>query len=112
VLVPRGGESALYGRVLPQGGRIIAYDAPARVFDGKHRFSAGFFEMLDEPITLVLDGRSRIEADVSPELIRQKVRGLVLDGKLTAPRSVIPALQVAALSLDGKLSPDDEDNDE
>ena len=40
--------------------------------------------MLDEPITLVIDGNYTIEEDVTLELIRQKVRGLVLHGKLTS----------------------------
>jgi hypothetical protein len=103
VLVPRGAESTITGRVQTQGGRVIACDAPPRVFDGKHSLSAAYFEFLDAPITLVVDGKCSIDDDVTPELIRQKVSGLVLDGKLVAPRRVIPALQVVALVLDGKL---------
>jgi hypothetical protein len=108
VLVPRGAESTVAGRAHTQGGRVIAYDAPPRVFDGKHTLSAGYFEMLDEPITLVIDGKCSIGDDVTPELIRHKVAGLVLDGKLVAPRQVIPALQVVALALDGKISASDD----
>jgi hypothetical protein len=103
VLVPRGAESTITGRVQTQAGRVIAYDAPPRVFEGKHSVSAAYFEFLDAPITLVVDGKCSIDDDVTPELIRQKVSGLVLDGKLVAPRRVIPALQVVALVLDGKL---------
>jgi hypothetical protein len=102
-LVPRGAEATITGRVQTQAGRVIAYDAPPRVFDGKHSLSAAYFEFLDAPITLVVDGKCSMEDDVTPELIRQKVSGLVLDGKLVAPRRVIPALQVVALVLDGKL---------
>jgi hypothetical protein len=104
VLVPRGAESSVAGRFHTQGGRVIAYDAPPRLFEGKHTLSAGYFELLDNPITLVIDGKCVIDDDVTPELIRQKVAGLVLDGKLVAPRHVIPALQVVALVLDGKIS--------
>jgi hypothetical protein len=110
VLVPRGGEAALYGRVLPQGGRIIAYDAPVRVFDGVYSLGAVFSEMLQEPITLVIDGKCTIEDDVTPELVRDKIRAFVFDGHLTAPRKVLGALQAVALSLDGKLGTDDADN--
>ena len=107
-LVPRGAEAAVAGRIHCQGGRLIAYDAPPRVFVGKHALSAAYFEMLDSPITLVIDGKCTIEDDVTPELIRQKVQGLVLDGRLVAPRRAVPALQVVALVLDGRLSPSDE----
>jgi hypothetical protein len=109
VLVPRGGEAPLYGRVLPQNGQIIAYDAPPRLFSGNHRVGADFFEMLDEPITLVVDGNCIIEDDVTPELVRQKVRGFVLDGNMKAPRAARGAFQALALALDGNLSSNDSD---
>jgi hypothetical protein len=109
VLVPHGGEGPLYGRVLPQGGRIIGYDPPIRVFDGNHRIGAAFFEMLDEPITLVLDGNIIIEDDVTPDMVRQKVRALVMDGNMKAPRAALGALQAVALSLDGNFSSNDSD---
>ena len=108
VLVPRGAESSVVGHIHTQTGRVIAYDAQPRVFDGKHTLSAGYFELLDAPITLVIDGKCSIDDDVSPDLIRRKVAGLVLDGKLVAPRHVIPALQVVALALEGKISASNE----
>jgi hypothetical protein len=108
VLVPRGSEAQVTGHVHSQDGRVIVYDAPPRVFDGRHTLSAGYFELLDAPITLVIDGKITIDNDVTPEHIRGKVAGLVFDGKLVAPRNVIPALQVVALALDGKISASDE----
>ena len=108
VLVPRGAEANVTGDVHTQGGRVIVYDAPPRVFDGKHTLSAGYFELLDKPITLVIDGKCTIDDDVTSEHIRSKVAGLVLDGKLVAPRNVVPALQVVALALDGTIAASDE----
>jgi len=108
VLVPRGAEANVTGHVHTQGGRVIVYDAPPRVFDGKHTLSAGYFELLDKPITLVIDGKCTIDDDVTSEHIRSKVAGLVLDGKLVAPRNVVPALQVVALALDGTIAASDE----
>jgi hypothetical protein len=78
VLVARAAQPALLGRVLAQGGQIIAYDATPQIFRGDESLSAGYFELLDAPITLVIQGKCRLEDDISPELLRQKVAGLVL----------------------------------
>jgi hypothetical protein len=103
VLVARAAQPALLGRVLPQEGQIIAYDARPQVFSGKNTLSAGYFELLDAPITLVIQGKCLLEDDISPELLRQKVAGLVVEGVLTAPRRVMPVLQLVSLSRPGKL---------
>jgi len=103
VLVPRASQASLLGRVLPQDGQIIAYDAPPQVFRGKDTLSAGYFELLDAPITLVILGKCRLEDDISPDLLRQKVAGLVVDGVLTAPRRLLPVLQLVSLARPGNL---------
>ena len=88
-------------------------DAPPRVFDGKETFYGAFFELLDEPITLVLDGTFRFDEDVSPEVLRQKVREIVFDGKLIAPRRLVPMLQLLATQRDGRIiSADDPESSE
>src|SRR5712691_768809 len=98
VLVARSAQAALLGRVLPQGGQIIEYDATPQVFRGDESLSAGYFELLDAPITLVIQGKCKLEDDISPALLRQKVAGLVLQGKLTAPRRLLPVLQIVSLA--------------
>ncbi len=108
VIAPREMEPILRGRVTTIGPGILYYSAPPRVFDGKETFYGGFFELLDEPITLVLDGKFRFDDDVTPELLRQKVREIVFDGKLIAPRKLVPVLQLLATQRDGRiLSTDD-----
>lgn len=103
VLAPTGSEDALEGRVTSIGGGIIYYTAPPRVFDGKDRFGPAFFEYLDEPITLVMNGRFTIDDDVSPDLVRQKVAAVVLNGKLTASRDVASLIQARALTKSGVI---------
>jgi hypothetical protein len=112
VLMPRGHEASVVSRIMPLGGRVIPYDAAPQIFEGKDRLSAGYFELLEAPITLIVPGKLWIEDDVSPELLRQKVSGLVLEGKLYAPRRLHPVLQVVSLVRQGKLLSLDEDEDE
>lgn len=113
VIVPRDAEPALSGRVTSVGPGVLYYSATPRVFDGKETFYGAFFELLDEPITLVLDGKFTFDDDVTPELLRQKVREIVFDGKLIAPRKLVPMLQLLATQRDGRIvSTDDAESSE
>jgi hypothetical protein len=108
IVAPREYESALAGRLSALGGQIVFSAAPARLFNGKDSFSAAFFELLDDPTTLVLDGKFAIEADVSAELLKRKVAEIVLNGKIIAPRALVPMLQILTVARDGKISADDD----
>jgi hypothetical protein len=106
-VVPEGTDPSLLARITATGGQIVTYHARPRVFDGKDHFSAGFFELFDEPITLVLDGSFSFDEDISPELLRQKVATIIMDGKLRAPRRLIPVLQLLCVVRDGKIESTD-----
>jgi hypothetical protein len=108
VAVPDGTDPELMGRFTSVTGQVTTYSGTPRVFDGKDHFSAAFFEFFDSPITLVLDGSFSLDDDVTPELLRQKLAGIVLDGKLTAPRRLVPMLQVLCFARDGKIAASDE----
>ena len=104
VVVPKDTDAELLSRIIPLGGQVASYSAPPRVIDGKDHFTADFFELLDEPITLVLDGKFSFDEDISRELLLQKLAGLVFDGKISAPRHLVPVLQVRSIARDGKIS--------
>jgi hypothetical protein len=108
LLVPPGSEDPLVGRVTTMGGGTITYSAPPRIFSGNNQFAGAFFEYLDDPITLVLSGNSVFEEDVTPEIVKQKVAGVVMSGNVTAPRSVVPMLQTLTLAKCGNLRSSDD----
>jgi len=108
IVAPREHEAALTGCLTAVGGQIVFSSASPRLFDGKDSFSAGFFELFDEPITLVLDGKFTFEADVSPQLLKRAVAAIVLDGRIIAPRTLVPMLQVLTVARDGRIVADDD----
>jgi len=110
VIAPRDAEPILVGHVtsFAQGG-VSYYDAEPRLFDGKETFSAGFFELLDQPTTLILDGKFTFADDVTPALLKAKLKEIIFDGKLIAPRALVPMLQILARQRSGKIVSADED---
>lgn len=108
LIVPVDTDVEFLGRMHSVSGQIVTRQAPPRVFDGKDHFSAGFFELFDEPITLVLDGSFSFDEDVSPQLLRIAIAGIVLDGKIRASKRLVPMLQLLSIARDGKIESFDE----
>jgi hypothetical protein len=108
VVAPRESQAVLTGRITSLGSGPMFYSASPRVFDGKETFSGAFFDLLDEPITLVLDGKFTFADDVTPEQLKVKVSEIVFDGKLIAPPTLVPMLQILARQRSGKIVTSDE----
>lgn len=102
LLAPEESELVL-APALTVVGAAIWYTAPPRLFNGDDRFSAGFFELLDEPVTLVLNGEFRFEPDVPVDAVKAKVAAIVLNGKIEAAPSLVPLLQVLAVQKNGTI---------
>jgi hypothetical protein len=109
VIAPRQAEPILEGHVTSLSTGVTYYEAEPRLFEGKETFSGAFFDLLDEPITLVLDGKFTFADDVTSDQLKAKVREIVFDGKLVAPRGLVPMLQILARQRNGKITTPDED---
>jgi hypothetical protein len=101
-LAPRGSEATL-GPYLQVLGGTIWYPEKARLFNGEDHFVKEFFELLKEPVTLVLNGRHTIDREVTVDLLREKVAEIVLNGELRAPRHLLGMLQVLAVENNGVI---------
>jgi hypothetical protein len=102
LVAPEESELTL-GPALTMVGGAIWYTAPPRLFTGEDRFGPGFFELLDGPTTLVLNGSFEIEAGVPVQLLRDRVAMIALNGVLRAPRALVPILQVLAVHKEGVI---------
>lgn len=86
-------------------GQVAWYTGTARAFSGGERFERGFFELLEEPITLLLSGRFEVAPDVPAELLREKVGTIVLSGSLKGSKEVVPVLQLLTVEKQGEIGP-------
>ena len=103
LLLPRASQELL-APVLSSEGQLVWYAGDrVRVFTGHESFSQAFFELIDEPLALMLMGSIVIEDDVSASLLRDKVSEITLVGKIVAPREVVPVLQLLTTEKQGKI---------
>ena len=103
LIAPRDSEVALMSALTMQG-QLVWYDGDPRFFSGSESFGRAFFELLDDPLSLVLLGSFTIEDDVPPELLREKVSGITLVGKLIASKEVVPVLQLLVTEKQGTIT--------
>ncbi|MEQ7123833.1 hypothetical protein ABN034_04860 [Actinopolymorpha sp. B11F2] len=103
VIVPRDSESVL-APLLAGAGQLVWYDGSPRCFLGDETFGRGFFELVDEPLGLLLVGSFRIDDDVPAGLLRDKVTSISLVGSLAAPKELIPVVQLLATAKYGDIS--------
>lgn len=84
-------------------GEALYYREPFRLFTANMRFDRAFFELVEESINLVLLGHTSLESDVTVDLLRAKVAEITLVGTLTAPKNLVPLLQLLAATNVGAI---------
>ena len=84
-------------------GSITGYPPGARFYKGKDTLNKEYFEYLPEPIAMAISGKVTLTEDVTVELIRSKVREIVLRGRLVAPKALLPLLRALMSEKTGKL---------
>jgi hypothetical protein len=92
-------------------GQLAWYTGQPRVFVGKDRFARGFFELLDQPLTLLLVGEFAIDPDVPAELLREKVEAITLVGMLIAPKQLVGVLQLLTTEKVGEIAVAEDDDE-
>lgn len=103
LLAPASSRSLLEAALSCLIGEVFYYPEPFRLFTAPTRFDRAFFELLEEPINLILIGNATLSSDVTGDLLRAKIAGITLVGKVTAPRSLVPLLQLLATTNVGSI---------
>ncbi|WP_274365881.1 hypothetical protein [Paenibacillus thermotolerans] len=87
IFAPKECEHLLTSSISQMCGELYFYESEPKIFTGQDRFDHDFFSYLKKPVTLFLRGDFIIEADVTPELLQEKVTELYLWGNVqTADR--------------------------
>jgi hypothetical protein len=109
LIAPKGSETAIGSALRRLNGQTIYYTGEPRLFIGNNSLGRGFFEALEQPVSLMLMGSHVLEGDVSADLLKEKVSQLILAGTLRAPRALVPLLQARCELMAGTIVPLDGD---
>lgn len=99
VIAPRAAQALLEPRVTARS--AIWYTAPPKVFVGNTTLSRIFFQLLEEPVTLVLVGNVTIDEDVTLDDVKPVAAAVYSTGNLRAPKDVLSLFQVREGQLTG-----------
>jgi len=103
LVAPRAKQDLLEPRV--SANSTVWYTAPPKVFSGTTTLSRAFFQLLEEPVTLILHGTTTIDSDVTLEDVKQAVAAVYSHGTLKAPKDVLSLFQVREGRLTGTTKP-------
>lgn len=103
LIAPRQAQEVLEPRVTSTS--TVWYAAPPKVFSGTTTLSRAFFQLLDEPVTLILRGTTTIDADVTLDDVKPAVAAVYSHGTLRAPKDVLSLFQVREGRLSGTVEP-------
>lgn len=95
IFAPKECEYILTSSISQLYGELFFYAHEPRIFSGQDRFSHDFFAYLKQPVTLFLRGEFSIEADVTPELLQEKVSEIYLWGSIQTADSKQTGLLLA-----------------
>lgn len=109
-LIPKANE-AILSPYLQVFGQVIWYSGEPRALNGNDELGALFFDYLEEPATLIINGTVTIQNDVTSELLRAKVSEIFLNGTITAPSQLIPMLQALTKEKNGAIEAEDADEE-
>jgi hypothetical protein len=104
-LIPKGSEGVFGTSVSQLTGEVFYYNhVNARIFSGQDRFGKDFFSYMKQPLSMILKGDFIIEADVTPELLQEKVSEIVLMGNLQAEdKKLVPLLLALTSEKRGEI---------
>lgn len=99
IFAPKECEYILTSSVSQLYGELHFYESEPRIFTGQDQFGHDFFSYLKKPVTLFLRGEFTIEADVSPELLQEKVSEVFLWGNVQTADSKLSSLLLALTTV-------------
>ncbi len=99
----RGSEAAISAKLTQFSGQVFYLPANARNLMGKTTISQEFLDLLPEPCPFIVLGNLTIEPDVTVEMLKAKVPEIVLMGNITAPKALLPLLQVLTPEMMGEI---------
>lgn len=91
------------GNITEKDSEDSANDKSTRVVETKETWSQSFIELLPEQTSYVIEGEVIVEDDIDVDLLKSKISNIVLEGKIKAPKRLIPVLQLLTTVCEGEI---------
>lgn len=103
IIAPRDSRTVIESALTVAGKSVWYGGHNPRFFTGHQTFGNDFFELVDDPMTMVLNGDIEFEPDVSPDLVRAKVHEIVLLASVTVSQPIAALIQFLAVENHGQI---------
>ena len=100
---PRELAGAVKALAVERIGNTAIYPKGARMIDDEESLGPEDFEYLPDGGALAISGELTLEQGVTAEMVKAKIREIVLYGELRAPRALLPLLRSLTTERHGEL---------
>lgn len=104
ILIPRKLIAKLSSKNIENNGMLVPYEEGMRIYFGKTKLNAATLEAFDEPAMILQSGMLIFDDDVTPELVKKKIKGISNYGKIIAPKKVYGAVMAKCTENTGVVS--------
>jgi len=104
IIVPEKFMGKLSAKIKSNVGLTIPYKEGWRVYSGCTEIDAMMLDALDEPIEFIQVGSLTFKDDVTPELIKSKIKAFHNYGSVSAPEHIYGVVMAKCLENHGSLS--------
>ena len=111
IIAPEELMSKVSAKVTKNLGTIVPYKKGWRLYSGHTIIDKAMLEALDEPLEFIQTGHLEFEDDVTPELVKDKVKAFHNYGHVQANEAIFGVITAKCLENYGHISKGDEEDD-
>jgi hypothetical protein len=104
IIAPEKYMSQISAKVTKNLGSIVPYKEGMRLYSGDTTIEASMLDALDEPIEFLQTGRLTFSDDVTPELIKSKIKGFDNYGQVRVPTKIYGILMAKCMENHGQIA--------
>jgi hypothetical protein len=112
IIVPEKFIGKMSTKIKSNVGLTVPYKEGWRLFSGSTEIDAMMLDALDEPIEFIQVGSLRFKDDVTPELVKSKIKAFHNYGSISAPEHIYGAVMAKCMENHGSLSKNGKSSDE
>ena len=112
IIVPEKFIGKVSTKIKSNVGLTVPYKEGWRLFSGCTEIDAMMLDALDEPIEFIQVGSMTFKDDITPDMVKAKIKAFHNYGSVSAPEHIYGAVMAKCLENHGSLSKNGDDDDD